>query len=334
MFHGAGSRSACRKPIVAPCIAIDTSDRGNLSKSGPMSRLQADIALLLAAALWGVAFLFQKSAMEHVGPLAFIAARSVVAALALAPLALHEHRRSDACDGGGLLGIACWGGVAFFIAAWLQQAGIRTATVTNTGFLTALYVVITPFVAWGWSGKVPNPIVWPAAALSAAGTWLLGGGSLGAFSTGDQLVALSAIFWAIHVVVTGRASPYRRPIAFTAIQFAVVAVLAALGAALLETTTPDGLANAAIDIAYVGLVSSALTFTILTVALQHTPPSEAAVIVSLETVFAAAAAYLVLGERLAPIGWVGAGLILSATLLLQLGAALGFRVLPPSASRE
>jgi len=169
-------------------------------------------------------------------------------------------------------------------------------------------------------------VVWPAVALSALGTWLLGGGgSLTAFSAGDRLVALSALFWAIHVVVTGRASHYRRPIAFTAIQFTVVAALAGGSSPLLETTTLAGLSAAAVDIAYVGLLSSALTFTVLTLALQYTPPSEAAVIVSMETVFAALAAYLVLGELLAPVGWTGAGLILAATLLVQVGPTLRTR---------
>jgi drug/metabolite transporter (DMT)-like permease len=290
-----------------------------------MSRLNADLALLLAAAVWGVAFLFQKSAMDHVGPLTFIAARGMVAAGALAPLAWREHRRMSASMGLSFWGIAAWGGVAFFVAAWLQQAGIRTATVTNTGFLTALYVVLTPLIAWAWSAKVPSPMVWPAVALSVLGTWLLGGGALGAFSFGDRLVALSALFWALHVVITGHAAPYGRPLAFTAIQVAVVGALAALASALTETTTVEGLARAAPEILYVGLLSSALTFTILTVALQYTPPSEAAVIVSMETVFAALAAFLVLGERLPAIGWLGAALILCATLLLQLGAALRLR---------
>lgn len=288
-----------------------------------MSRLHADIALLFAAAVWGIAFVFQKSAMDHIGPLAFIAARGVVAALALAPLALREHRRAPKPAGKGFWAIAAWGGVLFFVAAWLQQAGIVTATVTNTGFLTALYVVITPFIAWGWNSKVPGAVVWPAVALSTIGTWLLGGGTLSAFSRGDLLVALSALFWAIHVVITGRASPHGRPVAYTAIQFAVVAVPAAVGSVLMETTTLQGLSAAAIDIAYVGLLSSALTFTILTLALQHTPPSEAAVIVSMETVFAALAAYLLLDERLGGLGWIGAALILSAILLIQLGPAIG-----------
>jgi drug/metabolite transporter (DMT)-like permease len=84
----------------------------------------------------------------------------------------------------------------------------------------------------------------------------------------------------------------------------------------------------AIDVAYVGLLSSALTFTLLTAALQHTPPSEAAVIVSLETVFAALAGYLVLGERLTGLGVVGAGLILLAILCIQLGPALAARRQP------
>jgi drug/metabolite transporter (DMT)-like permease len=305
-----------------------------------MSRLNADIALLLAAAVWGVAFLFQKSAMDHVGPLAFIAARAALAAVALAPLAWREHRRAAARTaspgfrpgfgpgfGPGLWGVAIWGGAAFFVAAWLQQAGIRTATVTNTSFLTALYVVLTPFVAWAWSGKLPGGTVWPAVALSTLGTWLLGGGgTLSGLGHGDALVALCALFWAIHVVITGRAARLGRPVGFTAVQFAVVAVLAALGSAAFETTTLRGLAGAAPDILYVGLLSSALTFTILIVALQYTPPSEAAVIVSMESVFAALAAFLVLGERLPAIGWLGAALILGATLLLQVGPAIGARL--------
>lgn len=290
-----------------------------------MSRLNADLVLLFAAAVWGVAFLFQKSAMDHIGPLAFIAARGALAALALAPLAVREHRIAAAAPARGFLAITCWGGLAFFIAAWLQQAGIVTATVTNSGFLTALYVVITPFMVWGWTGRPANPIVWPAAALSALGTWLLGGGTLGSFSQGDLLVAMSAVAWAAHVVITGSAARFARPIGFTALQFALVGVLGAVSAALFETVTLEGLGKAALSIAYVGLLSSALTFTLLTIALQYTPPSEVAVIISLETVFAALAAYWVLGERLGALGWVGATLIMLAVLLIQLGSAFGAR---------
>ena len=289
-----------------------------------MSRFQADILLLFTAFIWGVAFLFQKSATAHVGPLTFLALRGLIALLALAALALREGRRAASPARADFYLTCVAGGVAFLIAGWLQQAGLETASVTNTGFLTALYVVLTPLIVLCWSGKTPNPLVWPAVGMSALGTWLLGGGGLSAFSRGDIMVAISAFFWAVQVVITAAATRYRRPIAFTALQFGIVALLAGLAALTLEPLSLAELRAAAVDIAFVGLFSSALTFTLLTIAMQHTPPSEAAIIVGTETLFAAAAAYLLLGERLSALGWVGAALILGASLMVQLGAATGY----------
>ena len=119
-----------------------------------MTRTKAALMLLLAAAVWGFAFLFQKSAMRHVEPLTFIAARGVVAGLALAPLALREAKRSQRVPGLSSWSIA--GGLAFFVAAWLQQSGLQTASVINSGFLTALYVVITPLIAWAVTRTAPS----------------------------------------------------------------------------------------------------------------------------------------------------------------------------------
>lgn len=176
-----------------------------------MTRLRADLLLLVAAALWGIAFYFQKEAMTHVGVFTFIAARSTLAALALTPLALLEHRWKAEPFSSSAWRIAGIGGLAFLVAAGLQQEAITTATVTNTGFLTALYVVFTPLVAWGVTRSVPAPLVWPAIALSFLGIWLLGGGTLGGLSNGDRLATLSAVFSAVHVVVTGLASRFDRP---------------------------------------------------------------------------------------------------------------------------
>src|SRR5262245_28274007 len=291
-----------------------------------MSRLNADILLFFTAGIWGVAFLFQKSATVHVGPLTFLALRGLIACLALAPLALREARRAAAPTRLEFYLTSCLGGAAFLIAGWLQQAGLETATVTNTGFLTALYVVITPLIVLGWSGKSPNPLVWPAVLMSGLGTWLLGGGgTLATFQAGDLMVAISALFWAVQVVITASAARYRRPLGFTTLQFAVVAVLAGIGATAWEPFELAAVRAAAIDIAVVALFSSALTFTLLTIAMQYTPPAEAAIIVGTETLFAAAAAYLLLGERLTALGWLGALLILPASLLVQLGPAGGRR---------
>ena len=287
-----------------------------------MTRLQADLLLVMSAAIWGIAFVFQKTAMDHVGPVTFVTCRSVVAALALWPVALLEARQAKApADVTGVWRIGLIAGVAFFVAGVLQQKGIVTATVSNSGFLTALYVVIVPLLAWAWHRKSPSPAVWPAVTMSFAGTWLLGGGTIGGLSQGDLLVALSALFWAVHVIIVGVSGRYARPVALTAIQFSAVGVLGAICALILEPPSLAAIRGAAVEIAYVGILSSALSFTLLAIALRHTPPSEAAVLVSLETVFAVIAGGLALDERLSLVGWIGAALIFSATLAVQLAPA-------------
>jgi drug/metabolite transporter (DMT)-like permease len=289
-----------------------------------MNRLTADLILLFAAAVWGLAFYFQKAAMADIGPFLFIAARASVAALALAPLAALEWRvrarqaGRPRIDGAALLKLGLLGGVFFFIGAAFQQVGLKTATVTNAGFLTGLYVVITPFILWLTVGRIPSAWGWTAIALAFTGTWALGGGTVGGFSYGDTLIAICAIFWAIHMVVTGRSPRFGLPMTFTFFQFTTVAAIGAAAAFLCEPVSVDALVRAAGPIFYVGLLSSALTFTLLAIAMKHTPPAEAAVLVSMETLFAALAGAMLLGERLPPIGWAGAALLFAASLLVQL----------------
>jgi drug/metabolite transporter (DMT)-like permease len=282
-----------------------------------MTRFRADLLLLLAAAIWGFAFVFQKTAMEAVGPFTFVAARGLLAALALAPIAIYEARCAPPLSDGfwRLLGL---GSAAIFAAAALQQHGLQTASVTNAGFLTALYVILVPFLAWVALARPPAARVWPAAALSFAGTWMLGGAAISDFSVGDRMVLGSAVFWAVHVLVTSQAARFDRPMLFTALQFGAVGLAGLAFAAPTETISVVALWQAAPEILYVALMSSALTFTILIVAMRHTPVSEAAVIVSTENLFAALGGAWLLGERLAPINWVGAVLIFAATLLVQL----------------
>lgn len=291
-----------------------------------MNRLTADLLLLLAAAIWGLAFYFQKSAMDDIGPFLFIAARASVAAFALAPLALIEQRRRAGADAAGgeafnrlaLVKLGLMGGVCFFIAAAFQQTGLLTASITNAGFLTGLYVVITPFIIWLTVRRAPSAVVWTAVGLAFMGTWALGGGSLGGFSYGDGLIAICAVFWAVHMVVTGRSPRFGAPMTYTFIQFATVAGIAAAAALLFEPISAAALARASGAILFVGLLSSALTFTLLAIAMKSTPASEAAVLVSMESLFAALAGALLLGERLPMLGWFGAALLFAATLLVQL----------------
>lgn len=288
-----------------------------------MTRPRANLLLLTCAIVWGLAFLFQKRAMSHIGPFLFIALRSTLACLALFPLALRERHIAKASPGAAasrrsLLRLALISGVVFCSAAAHQQIGLTTTTVTNSSFLTALYVVITPFLTWLIMRQKPGPVVWLAVALSFIGTWLLGGGSLSAFSRGDLYVTICAVLWALHVVLVALAAQHDRAATFTAIQFVTVAILAGTVALGTESWTWAAIRLAAPDILYVGLLSSAVTFTVLAIALRHTRPAEAAVILSTESIFAAIAAYFWLGERLPPVGWIGAAIIFIATLIVNL----------------
>ncbi|MCR9278646.1 MAG: DMT family transporter [Pseudomonadaceae bacterium] len=280
--------------------------------------LRGDLLILFAAFIWGVALYFQKTAMDHIGPMLFVALRSAIAAIALAPFAFIErarakHKRS------GLLGFALFGGTAFFLAAYLQQLGLVTATVTNTGFLTAIYVVLTPLIIWAMKRQRPENVVWIAVALSMAGTWGLSGGELSTLSTGDWLVIASAVFWSVHIVNMSEATArLASPLAYTCATFAVVSVISMLFALSLEPISWDAIRASALEIIFVGVVSSAFTFAIMAIALKDVPAPRAAILVSSETLFSAAAGYLLLGERLVLLGWLGAGLILAAVLVLQL----------------
>lgn len=284
-----------------------------------MTRLHANLTLLACAAVWGIAFICQKRAMAHIGPFLFIALRAWLACLALAPLAWLEYQKEGSqVKARRFIWLSLFAGLAFFGGAAFQQAGLVTATVTNAGFLTALYVVITPFLTWLIMRHRPRPQVWAAALLSFGGTWLLGGGHITTLSTGDALVAVSALLWALHVVLVGLAAGGGMAAAFTGAQFIIVGTLAGLAAVWTEEIHFSSILRAAPDILYVGVLSSALTFTLLTLALRATRPTEAAVLLSTESLFAAFGAYLLLGEHLTLHGWLGAAAIFSATLLIHL----------------
>jgi drug/metabolite transporter (DMT)-like permease len=151
-----------------------------------MTRLRADLTLLACAAIWGVAFLCQKRAMIHLGPFLFIALRSWLACFTLAPFVWREcQEEGSKAKLPAMLSLAGYAGLAFFGGAALQQTGLMTTTVTNAGFLTALYVVLTPIFSWLLMRHRPTRWIWIAAMLSFVGTWLFGGASLKPLSHGD-----------------------------------------------------------------------------------------------------------------------------------------------------
>ncbi|ASJ75621.1 DMT family transporter [Granulosicoccus antarcticus] len=295
-------------------------------------RTRGDLLILLAAFIWGVAFYYQKIAMLQMGPLLFLGIRGAVAALALLPFAFVEQRRichrrvhdgvPDAVAGAGffqrsIVPFGLLAGVIFFLAGSTQQTGLVTASITNTGFLTALYVVVTPFLFWIVRRQRPGRVTWISVGLAFLGVWGLSGGALASFSRGDILVACSSVFWACLIIVSGQSSRHAQPLSYTCVQFVVVAVLGLLAASILEVIEYQAIRAALVPILYVGVLSSAFTFGLMAIAMQSVPAPRASIILSMETVFAALAGYLFLGERLPGVAWLGAGLILLAVFMVQ-----------------
>lgn len=279
-------------------------------------RSKGDLLIVLAALIWGIAFYFQKTAMAHIGPLLFIGLRGCVAAVTLLPFAVIEQRKR----GTGLspvLPIACLGGVLFFIAAAIQQTGIVSTTITNTGFLTAIYVVVTPFLYWIIKKRSPSRVTWFSVFLAFFGIWGLSGGSIAGFSSGDIWVACSSVFWALLIITTGESAKWNQPMTYTCIQFLVVGIVGFMFAFALEPIDISAIGKASVSILFVGVLSSAFTFAIMAIALTLVSTPRASVLLSLETLFAAMAGYVLLGERLTVMGWFGAALILSAVLMLR-----------------
>jgi drug/metabolite transporter (DMT)-like permease len=281
-----------------------------------MSRFAASLLVLLAASIWGTGFYFQKTAMDHLGPLQFLGFRGLLASMALAPFAWIEARKNKT-PLRAAMPLALAGGLVFFTAGVLQQNGLFTATVTNTGFLTALYVVITPLLLWALMGQKPSAKLWLAVLLASCGIWALGGGSTSAFSTGDMLIALSAIFWSLYMVITSKAASHAKPMQITFLVFVILAVLGWGSALALEDINWASSQAAAPSILYVGLLASAVCYAIIAMAVRYIPATHASILLSTETLFSAAAGHVMLGERLGSIGWVGAALLLLAVVLVQ-----------------
>ncbi len=291
-----------------------------------MSRLSAAFVLLLCALLWGMAFIAQKSAMQFMGPLTFSFIRYFIGGFLMLPLALREYRRRRAAGvvvSAGQWQRIGWLSLAFFLGVWLQQAALQTTTATNGGFITSLYVVFTPLVAYALSRLKPHPIIYLGVPAATLGTYLLTGADLSQLSGGEGLLFLCAIAWAVQVAMLGQlVAETGMPVTISVINFLFTAICATVGAYSLETVSWAGIAAGWLPILYAGIFSSGVAFTLQAVGQQYVPPSNAAIILSSESLFAALGGALFLGERLPPIGYAGAAIIFVTIVVVELVPAL------------
>ena len=292
-----------------------------------MPRPLATLMLLITTLLWGFAFVAQKSAMSAMGPLTFSAIRYALGALCIVPLVIWELRRRKHRVTPRQWLLVGFLSVDFFVAVYLQQAGLTATTVTNGGFLTSLYVLFVPLMALIVFRRLPHWIVWVSMPLALYGVFLLNGGHLDRFNYGDLLMLGCAVGWAVQVLLVGYISRLTGlPITVSVLCFAATAALSAVGGAIFEH--PDlasALAGGWGEILYAGVLSTAVAFTMQAVAQQYVPPANAAIVLSAESLFAAVGGALLLGERLPLPGYLGVTLIFAAIVLVETVPMLGAR---------
>ncbi|MBE7185854.1 MAG: DMT family transporter [Methylobacterium mesophilicum] len=283
-----------------------------------MSRLAASCILLLVGALWGFGFIAQTRAMEALGPNTVVAIRFCLASLAILPLALREGRRASV-----RLGARDWWtfaliGAFLFAGSAAQQIGLLTTTVTNSGFLTGLYVVMVPLFAVALFRQWPHPVIWPAVLVAMLGIWLLSGGQIGSLVVGDGLTVLGAAFFALQLIFIGCfANGTGRPITLSVVQFAVCAAFGLVAAVATEGFDRAAMVSVLPELLYAGIVSSGIAFTLQAVAQAHVSAPTAAILLASESIFAAAFGALFMGDRLSALGFFGCALILAAILTVE-----------------
>lgn len=288
--------------------------------------LKSDSLLLIAAFIWGTTFVAQRMGMDYIGPMTYNALRFAVGALTLVPVILI-FRRSDLTVGQprGVRFLLCGGalaGLALFGGASMQQMGLVYTTAGKASFITSLYVVLVP-MAGLFLGHRCGLAAWVGAALAVAGLYLLSVRESFAVGRGDLLVLIGAFFWTVHVLLIDYLAKRANPLHIACIQFLACSALSLPAAILSESIDLPAIIPATIPILYGGVLSAGVAFTLQVVCQRTSPPAHAAIVMSLETVFAALAGYLILHERFTPRDLLGCALMFTGLMVVQLPLLLG-----------
>lgn len=283
--------------------------------------LRSNILLFITAIIWGLAFVAQRAGMEDIGPFAFNGIRFALGSLSLVPLIYFQQKKSKSgkkiSSPKNRIFAGLITGLVLFAGASLQQIGMVYTTAGNGGFITSLYVILVPVLGLFWKQKI-NKQTWIGGLLAVLGLFFLSVTENFTMAFGDGLVLISAIFWAGHVLLIGHFSKKEDVLILAALQFAVVAVLSIVVSLLTETTHWENIQAAAIPILYGGLMSVGVAYTLQVIAQQKARPAHAAIILSLESLFAALGGILILNELISWRIGMGGLLMLFGVIISQL----------------
>lgn len=279
---------------------------------------------ILAAAIWGTAFVAQSVSTGHVQPFTFNAARSIIAFFVLLILCAvfskmrkakgqnsSTRSRKDLIIGG----VCC--GLVLAVAANFQQAGLGNTAPGKAGFITALYVVLVPVLGIFLRRRASLP-VWIGAVLAVAGLYLLCIKENFGVQPSDLLVLCCAFVFALHIMVIDHFARHVDGVELSCVQFLTAAVISGIGAAIFETVNWAGLWQCILPILYVGIFSSGVAYTLQILAQKDSDPTVVSILLSLESVFSVLAGALILGDKLSGREYLGCALMFAAVILAQL----------------
>ncbi len=287
--------------------------------------VKSNLILLIAAFIWGFAFVAQRQGMVFVGPLTFNGIRFILGALVLIPtfwmiqpsIPPNFHLKSYLLP-------SIMAGIALFVASTFQQLGMNYTTAGNGGFITSLYIVFVP--VFGIFRKQPSSLlIWLGAGIAFAGLYFLSIDSNFQMQTGDILVFISAIFWAMHLIILSYFSPTYdfRLLAFG--QFLFTGILSIILAFTFETPQKESINAAMLPILYAGVISVGIGFTLQVLGQKYARADHSALILSLESVFAAIGGWLILNESMDSKALIGCALMLAGVVVSQLKFNFGQR---------
>lgn len=299
-----------------------------LTRSLLTSRYFAHALLMLTAFIWGVSFVFQTTGMRDLGAFGFQFYRFLAGAISLLPFAIIEYRRNPFWKEHKQISRqqVLWGGLGLgifmFVGSSLQQIALHTTSVANAAYLTTLYVPLVPVFGLILFGIHLPWMRWMAVVVFMIGSWFMTGTDFQTITYGDWLVISSAIFWAFHIMLVGAlVGLTKMPFQLAFVQTILTAILSLLIYVVIDQIDLM-LAYAVLpDILFAGVLSIALGFTLQLIAQQNCSSSAAAILLSLEGVFAALAGWVLLEQDMTLLAIFGAGLIMIAILLVELTPA-------------
>jgi drug/metabolite transporter (DMT)-like permease len=284
--------------------------------------IRADLLMLLAAAIWGFAFVAQREGMETMGPFLFNTARFFIGTVFLIPIVWYLSKKNKAQDNKEtstkkLLFAGFIAGLFLFIASSFQQVGIQYTTAGKAGFITGLYIFFVPLIGI-FFGQRTGSGTWLGAFVAVIGLYLLSINEDFTIAKGDLFQLICAIFFAAHVLVIGYVAKRMDPLKLSLIQYFVSGILSFFIAVAREVITWQMIVDTAIPLLYAGIMSIGVGYTLQVIAQQHAKSSHAAIILGLEGAFAVLGGWLILDENLSTRGLIGCALMLSGMFLSQL----------------